>query len=69
MSKLDIQYKKGVYLSFDFVLYSIQLDIICFLLRAGLGRLLNNGQNPLSMMKVIYWVHSDDRLKHDRLSF
>ena len=55
MSKLDMQYKKVVYFSG------------CISLRPGLEGLLNNGQNPLSMMKVIYWVHSDDRLKHDRL--
>ena len=30
MSKLDMQCKKGVYLSFDFVWCSIELDIVCY---------------------------------------
>ena len=64
MSKLDIQYKKGCIFVIWFcsVFYPAWYCLFVIKIRA-----VNNGQNLLNMMKVICWVHFDDRLKHDRL--
>ena len=54
-SKLEIQCKKGMYFSFDFGWYFINLDIV-HALRTGWGRGvgLTTRQNLLSMTKVSY---------------
>ena len=60
MSKLDIHYKKGVYLSFDIFGYSIHPAWYCLFSRTGLkegggGSGVLNRENLLSVMKVVYW--------------
>ena len=49
---LEIQYKKGLYFSFNFGWYSIHLDIVRYGQGDGVGRELLNGQNPLRVTKV-----------------
>ena len=48
--KVGIKCKKGMYFSFDFVWYSIHLDIVHY--EQGVGR-FHNRQNLLSMTEAI----------------